>query len=472
MKGANLVFIKDEEEQNKAKFSIGLNPDRFPFINKIESWVNQDRHDISDADFQDLKEYQKALDNPDTIKSFKDYGYSDEDISKLREQISNDIKTLNLPDVKGNTEVNIPIKAEYNINPDTKLTAAVDLGVGGKNAVNVGGSEKAFNLGFSHKFGRAAKAVKDAVSNAKEAISQGSNEGSAFGRQVSEVLGNIGEGARNYGRNLGTFGGKVGGATKKLAGAAATSFLGEQAKAFGEGARNFGYDILEDAKVLPPRFLEGINQIGKNLYNAGSTVGAGLAKGKESLSKMISDMYNDWYSPRHKPIDSKYLKSLSVSPPILPVDKSQPRAYRARKDQNSNYSLHDQMILEKDMRDFAASHPEIANEIPANNPVKPNLHDQRILEKDYQDVLRAIDPMVNISKRYNARKSVPTDQNSNGSNWANHLDQTKLEFINMVLNELNKKNSLKSWYNRAGWRDNHIQHMMNRNYNRNFMGRI
>ena len=152
-----LGFHKDEEEANNAKFTVGLNPERLPFIRKTEGFINQDRHDISNLDFETLKEYSKNLEDPDIINQFKQLGYSEKEISNLKDEIDTDIESLNRPDIKERTEMNVPLQLGYKINPNTRVTAGFDLGIGGKNGVSVGGSDKAFNLGFSHKFGGGEK---------------------------------------------------------------------------------------------------------------------------------------------------------------------------------------------------------------------------------------------------------------------------------------------------------------------------
>jgi hypothetical protein len=449
------------EIDNSKGFSFGIDKDRLPSITKIEEWKNKDSHEISNTDFQELKNIEMGLHDSDTVDALKQLGYTDIDISSLRDQVRYDMESLNRPDVKARTEVSIPLKVGYKFNPDTQVGASFDVGVG-TDGVNMGGRDKVFKLGFAHKFGA---------------------------------------GAKNYGRALKTFGGTVGAAAKKL-GATKLEEASQWASPRWEGAKNYGAEklaaakqfgeeqLIPDAQDLGNRFVEGVSHIGRSLSSGAKSgwesakrygssyrdflskggglgeakelgnrfiggVSSGAKSAKESIQQMIANMYKSWYSRSR---EAEKIKQLSASVPVFDTLKTLDNTPQ---------------ISRSASRSAPNNPPEPVTptgytEHPA--PAAPNLHDQMIFEKDMQDVLKAIDPIAKSTRNYISRSS----QNNNGSIGSNKLDQTRLEFLNMIVKEMdkNRKNTLKSWYNRNGWTPDYLPYLINRNYNKNFHSHV
>jgi hypothetical protein len=401
------------EIDNSKGFYGGLDTDRLPSITKIEAWNNKARHEISNEDFQDLKNIEMELNDPNVVDALKRDGYGDNDILSMRDNVRSDIENLNRHDVKAETEVNVPLKVGYKFNPDTKIEASFDVGAGTK-GVNLGGRDKVVKLGFAHRFGG---------------------------------------GAKKFGRDFKTFAGTVGGAAKKLGAEKLEDAkqLGsravEGASAISRGIGSRASSGWEGAKGLGSRAVEGL----KSGVSSGwkSIGGAGDKTGKHSIQQMISNMYKSWYSiPKEgeRPPVSDFSSPDFSAPDFYSYDYS--RFYKPASRSTSRSATN-----------TTASPTPTASSTPKS-------HDQMIFEKDMQDVLKSIDPISRSTRDYISRSS----QKGTGSTGSNKVDQTRLEFLNMINKEMNRnrRNNLNSWYNRSEWRPDLLPYLIHKNYNKNF----
>jgi hypothetical protein len=74
----------------------------------------------------------------------------------LKNNLGEDLSKIDEPDKEVPWNVDVPLKAKYQVSPDLAIEGAIDLGIGGK-GVKLGGSDKYGRIGVNYKFGGARR---------------------------------------------------------------------------------------------------------------------------------------------------------------------------------------------------------------------------------------------------------------------------------------------------------------------------
>jgi hypothetical protein len=162
-------------QNNSSRVHFGLNSPRLSSLKFNPGSVEKKGGFLSPEEVKDVEENLDSLDDPEINRLINELGDGDY-AEKLKGELRTQLAKNRQSDRHTSASVNIPIKASFDITPDTTLSAEADIGVG-ENGISIGGADpnnQYFKAGISHSFGQkkpSRKIVEDQMSPVDQAQS-------------------------------------------------------------------------------------------------------------------------------------------------------------------------------------------------------------------------------------------------------------------------------------------------------------